>query len=87
MKLGGYKTDNLRIARLEIMEFVCKRWSRNLGEIEIFNLIRFSILRHVSHLIFNFVPNELLNVKIEVQIQLNSKLDFNWSLLFHHVSI
>jgi len=35
------------------------------GEIENFNLIRFSILRYVSHLIFNFVPNELLSVKIE----------------------
>ena len=28
-------------------------------------LIEFSILCHVSHLIFNFVSNELLNVKIE----------------------
>ena len=66
MKLGEYKIDNLRIIRLEIMEvFFAKDGLGTPGEIEIFNLIRFSILRHVSYLIFNFVPNELLSIKIE----------------------
>ena len=68
MKLRGYKTDNLRIVRLEIMEFFfffSKDGLITPSEIEIFNLIRFSLLCHVSYLIFNFVPNELLSVKIE----------------------
>ena len=41
-------------------------------------LIGFSILRHMSYLIFNFLPSELMNVKIEEsKSNLESNLDFN----------
>ena len=50
---------------MEFFFFFSKDGLRTPSEIEIFNLIRFSILRHVSHLIFKFVQNELLCVKIE----------------------
>jgi len=46
-------------------------------------------LHHVSHLIFNFVPSELLSVKIELlYIYINSQssekiqLDLNWIINF-----
>ena len=41
-------------------------------------LIGFLILRHMSYLIFNFLPSELMNVKIEEsKSNLESNLDFN----------
>ena len=41
-------------------------------------LIGFSILCHMSYLIFNFLPSELMNVKIEEsKCNLESNLDFN----------
>ena len=50
--------------------------------------IRFSIMHHISHLILNFCVRWIIECKNwRVQIKLDSKLDFNWSLILCDVSI
>ena len=45
-------------------------------------------MRHMSYWIFNFCAELIIECKNWiVRIQLDSKLNFNWSLIMRHVSI